>query len=156
MTMTSSRAYVMRALYEWILDNQCTPYVLVDAGGVGVEVPQYYVKDGQIVLNIAPSAVADLLIGNDAMQFSGRFGGVPMNVHVPIPSIMGIYARENGRGMIFDLDEHHDSVEEKSEIKPAIKPEIKSVSDLQDEPENPPPTSPAPGPGSRPSLRVVK
>jgi stringent starvation protein B len=98
----------MRALYEWILDNNCTPYVLVDAGGVGVQVPQQYVKDGQIVLNISPTAVADLLISKDNLQFSGRFGGVPMDILVPIPSVLGIYARENGQGMIFEMEENLD------------------------------------------------
>lgn len=105
MAMSSSRAYMTRALYDWILDNKCTPYVLVDAGGTGVAVPQQYVKDGQIVLNVSPTAVMDLLISNEALQFNGRFGGVPMDIYVPIPSVMGIYARENGQGMIFEVEE---------------------------------------------------
>jgi stringent starvation protein B len=103
--MTSSRPYIMRALYEWILDNECTPYVLVNADEPGVEVPQQYVKDGQIVLNISPTAVLDLELGNDAMHFNGRFGGVPVDVFVPMQSVLGIYARENGQGMVFEGDE---------------------------------------------------
>lgn len=95
----------MRALYEWILDNKRTPHVLVDAEQAGVEVPQQYVKDGKIVLNISPDAVLDLDIGNDAMHFSGRFGGVPVNVYVPMPAVLGIYARENGQGMVFEGDD---------------------------------------------------
>lgn len=95
----------MRALYEWILDNECTPYVLVNAEEPGVEVPQQYVKDGQIVLNISPAAVLDLEIANDAMHFNGRFGGVPVDVYVPMQSVLGIYARENGQGMVFEGDE---------------------------------------------------
>ncbi len=129
MPMTSSRPYIIRALYEWILDNECTPYVLTDALMDGVEVPQQYVKNGQIVLNIAPRAVADLLIENGAMSFSGRFGGVPTDVYVPTPAIMGIYARENGQGMIFDADDT--------------------------EPQPPAPDS-GPDKASRPSLKVVK
>ena len=105
MTMTSSRPYVMRALYEWILDNDCTPYVLVNADDAGVDVPRQYVKDGQIVLNISPAAVVDLVMDNDSLHFNGRFGGVPIDVFVPMASVVGIYARENGQGMVFDRDE---------------------------------------------------
>ena len=75
-SMTPSRPYLMRALNEWILDNHCTPYVLVDAGIQGVQVPQDYVNNGQIVLNISPSAVQNLLINQDGLSFSARFGGV--------------------------------------------------------------------------------
>lgn len=105
MTMTNSRPYIVRALYEWILDNECTPYVLVNAMADNVQVPQQYVKNGQIVLNVSPVAVMDLLLTNECMQFNGRFGGMPMDVFVPISAVMGIYARENGQGMIFDIDD---------------------------------------------------
>jgi stringent starvation protein B len=105
MSMTFSRPYIIRALYEWILDNECTPYVLVNAMADGVEVPQQYVKNGQIVLNVSPIAVMDLLLTNEAMQFNGRFAGMPMDIFVPMSAVMGIYAKENGQGMIFDLDE---------------------------------------------------
>ena len=105
MSMTSSRPYIVRALYEWILDNDCTPHLLVNALDTGVEVPQQYVKNGQIVLNIAPSAIIDLQMNNDSVSFNGRFGGVPMDVFVPMPAVMGIYARENGQGMIFDMED---------------------------------------------------
>jgi stringent starvation protein B len=102
MTMTSSRPYIIRALYEWILENSCTPYILVNAYGQGVQVPQEHVKDGQIILNIAPAAVQGLLIRDDALEFNGRFAGIPTPVYVPIGAVMGIYARENGQGMVFD------------------------------------------------------
>lgn len=105
MAMTSSRPYLVRAMYEWIVDNQCTPYVLVDAHAAGVQVPQQYVENGQIVLNIAPGAVASMDLGNELMRFNARFGGVPTDVFVPIAAIRGLYARENGRGMVFDEDE---------------------------------------------------
>lgn len=105
MAMTSSRPHIVRALYEWILENECTPYILVNAMADHVEVPQQFVKNGQIVLNVSPMAVVDLLLTNEVMQFNGRFGGVPMDVYVPMSAVMGIYARENGQGMIFDLDE---------------------------------------------------
>lgn len=101
--MTSSRPYMIRALYQWIVDNNSTPYLLVDAHGTSVSVPQEYVnKEGQIVLNISPGAVKDLLVANDSVSFSARFGGIPTEVFVPCVSILGIYARENGQGMIFE------------------------------------------------------
>ena len=102
MTMTSSRPYIIRALYEWIIENNCTPYILVNAFDDGVEVPQEHVRDGQIVLNISPVAVTDLQLGNDRLDFEGRFAGIPKRVFVPIAAVCGIYAKENGQGMIFD------------------------------------------------------
>ncbi|RLA44780.1 MAG: ClpXP protease specificity-enhancing factor [Gammaproteobacteria bacterium] len=103
--MTSSRPYIMRALYEWIVDNDCTPYVLVDASSEDVMVPQQFVKDDQIVLNISPGAVMDLNISNEAVAFNGRFGGVATDVFVPVSAVVGIYARENGQGMVFEPEE---------------------------------------------------
>lgn len=103
MAMSSSRPYMIRALYEWIVDNSCTPYILVDAHGPGVEVPQQHVnKEGQIVLNINPTAVKDLYIGLDQINFNARFGGVPTDLVIPCGSVLGIYARENGQGMVFE------------------------------------------------------
>ena len=96
---------MMRALYEWILENDCTPYVLVNAMADRVEVPQQFVKNGQIVLNVSPVAVAALDISNEAMAFNGRFGGIPMDVWVPMTAVMGIYSRENGQGMMFDPED---------------------------------------------------
>ena len=83
-TMTSSRPYLVRAFNEWILDNDCTPYIVVDAGIQGVQVPTEHVANGQIVLNISPGAVRGLVIGNGALEFSARFGGVPMQVFIPL------------------------------------------------------------------------
>ena len=105
MTMSSSRPYLVRALYEWILDNDSTPYILVNALGDDVEVPKEHVKDGQIILNISPTAVQALNIDNDAIQFRGRFAGIPFQVYVPLPAVLGIYARENGQGMFFDVND---------------------------------------------------
>lgn len=103
--MNSSRPYLARALYEWILDNGCTPYVVVNASRDDVKVPRAHVKDGQIVLNIAPTAVIGLKIDNDALEFSARFGGVAMQIYVPMAAVLGVYARENGQGMIFEPDD---------------------------------------------------
>ncbi|MCH1553910.1 MAG: ClpXP protease specificity-enhancing factor [Luminiphilus sp.] len=130
--MTSSKPYVIRAIYDWIVDNNCTPHLLVDAEEEGVEVPQDYVTDGQIVLNVSPSAVVNLQLANESVRFSGRFGGVPVDIIVPVGGVIGIYARENGQGMIFDEE-----------------------SDLDFDPE-PPGTDPTPSLSARPSLRLVK
>ncbi len=103
--MNSHRPYIIRALNEWILDNDCTPYLLVNAYGEGVQVPQDFVRDGQIILNISPLAVRNLLLANEGIEFEGRFGGIPNRVYVPIEAVLGIYARENGQGMFFEAGE---------------------------------------------------
>lgn len=140
--MNSSRPYIMRALYEWIVDNGCTPYLLVDATRPGVEVPTQYVKDGQIVLNVSPSAVIDLQIGNEWISFNGRFGGSPTDVLLPVGAVLGVYARENGQGMVFE-----------PEPLPSA-----TGSDDDDAPTDPsdPPAGPRNGGGGRPSLKIVK
>jgi len=95
--MNSSRPYLVRALYEWIVDNDCTPHILVNSEYPSVQVPQGFASDGQIVLNVSPSAVRHLHMDNEAVSFEGRFGGVPHTLFVPISAILGIYARENGQ-----------------------------------------------------------
>ena len=100
--MTSSRPYLIRALYQWIVDNGVTPYVLVDALVQGVDVPQQHIQDNKIVLNIAPMAVEGLTLGDDAISFSARFSGKSVNLLVPIQAVLAIYARENGQGMMFN------------------------------------------------------
>jgi stringent starvation protein B len=90
--MTSHRPYLLRALYEWISDNDMTPHLLVDAGQPGVQVPSHTIKDGKVVLNIAARAVATLELGNDAVRFTARFGGVSHPVHVPVSAVLAIYA----------------------------------------------------------------
>jgi len=140
--MTPNRAYLLRALNEWILDNQCTPYVVVNTAIASVEVPEAYVKDGQIVLNINPAAVRHLALTNDSLSFEARFAGQSQAVFVPIEAITAIYAKENGAGMVFS-----------GEVEPSgpgVTPE--------------PPTGPEPpaGPSStskksnKPQLKVIK
>lgn len=99
--MTPSRPYLVRALHEWLVDNDCTPYLLVDATLQGVIVPEDYITNGQIILNISPSAVKDLFVDDKGLSFNARFGGVPMAVFVPTVAILAIYAKENGQGMAF-------------------------------------------------------
>jgi stringent starvation protein B len=103
--MTSSRPYLLRAIYDWIVDNGFTPYLLVNASVENVIVPTEYVSNGKIILNVAPAAVNDLNIGNDEVHFNARFSGNPMYVSVPMTAAMAIYAKENGRGMVFTDDD---------------------------------------------------
>jgi len=105
MTMSSSVPYLLRAINEWILDNDCTPYLIVDAHAEDASVPLDYVKDGQIVLNISPMAIRDLVIGDEHIAFSGRFGGVPHEIFAPMDAVLGIVAKENGEGMWFPREE---------------------------------------------------
>lgn len=99
--MTSSRPYLLRAVYEWIADNGLTPQIVVDARQEQVRVPATYVRDGKIVLNVSASAVRGLRIGNEWVEFSARFGGTPFEVAVPTRAVLAIMARENGTGMSF-------------------------------------------------------
>ena len=99
--MTPSRPYLIRALYEWIIDNGHTPYILVNAEDEQVVVPRQFVEGGKIVLNITPSAVQNLQLGNQFVELDARFSGTPMHVSVPVMSVIAIYARENGKGMVF-------------------------------------------------------
>lgn len=103
--MTSNRPYILRALYEWIVDNGLTPHVLVNANADNVNIPVLHVRDGKIVLNISAAAVRDLDIGNESITCNTRFSGTPFHIVIPLGAIMAIYAKENGKGMIFPEDE---------------------------------------------------
>ena len=132
--MTSSQPYLIRAIYDWIIDNNFTPYLLVNAENDYAMIPREYVEDGKIVLNINPSAISDLQLGNDYIMFNARFSGKAMEVSVPIVAVLAIYARENGQGMMFD--ENNNSL-------PPTPPE-----------DNSPPAKPKKS--KKPQLKVVK
>ena len=117
--MNSSRPYLIRALYEWIVDNNMTPYLLVSAMDEGVRVPEQFIEDGKIVLNTSPNATQELILGNQFIEFSARFSGAEMMVSVPTMSVLAIYARENGQGMMFAEEEGGD---EPSPIGPGDAP----------------------------------
>jgi stringent starvation protein B len=129
LNLSPTRPYLARAIYEWICDNNLTPYLLVDATLPNTLVPTEFVKDGQIVLNIVPHAVHALHMSNDAITFSARFGGVSRDIYVPLAAVMGLYARENGQGLFFDPSEYEqadaqnqvDSLESAAEQEPAPK-----------------------------------
>lgn len=97
--MRSNRPYLLRAMHAWIVDNDCTPHLLVDATQAGVNVPPHTVKDGRVVLNIATRAVAQLELGNEEVRFLARFGGVSHAIRVPLSAVLAIYAAETGQGM---------------------------------------------------------
>jgi stringent starvation protein B len=106
--MTSSKPYLIRGLYEWLLENDVTPYLLVDANFYGVMIPQGSANDGKVVLNLTPSAIQGLELDNEYIAFSARFGGIAQNVYCPMASILAIYAKENGEGMMFNEEPHTD------------------------------------------------
>jgi len=132
--MTPSKPYLIRALYDWIVDNGCTPHLLIETRDSRVRVPTQYVKDGSIVLNIAPGAVRDLVLGNDAISFSARFGGVAHEVYFPVSVARMIYARENGQGMSLPEEQGGEAPD----------------------PDQGPTAPPTPAGGGRPQLRRVK
>jgi len=137
--MSSHRPYLLRALNEWIADNGMTPHLLVDATRPGVQVPQQAVSDGKVVLNIAERAVARLLIDNDTVSFTARFGGVSHPVVVPVAAVLAIYARETGQGMALPDDVAASGPQEEVAVS-----------------EEPPPDDSTPTPPRRGHLRLIK
>jgi stringent starvation protein B len=142
--MSSNRPYLLRAIYDWISDNNLTPYVLVDATVKGVQVPPQVIKNGQVVLNLAMRAVANLDLGNDRISFQARFSGASQSIHIPVQAILALYAQENGQGMMFPAEDEDGNT-------PPPGPE----------PESTPPASGADEGGDKPRrgaphLRVIK
>jgi len=139
---TSTKPYLLRALYEWCVDNGFTPYVSVVVDGA-TRVPAEYVRNGEIVLNIGPLAANRLKMGNETIDFSARFGGVARELSIPVAQVAALYARENGHGMSFEIDRAKTTPWEASG---------EAAAQQEAAPE---PPQPAPG-GGKPTLRVVK
>lgn len=135
----STKPYLLRALYEWCVDSGCTPYISV-VPDAATRVPQEYIRDGEIVLNIGPLAANRLKIGNDAIEFAARFGGVAREIWIPVARVAALYARENGQGMSFEVTDA---------AAPAAAPEAPSEG-------TEPPKPPSAPRGGRPSLRRIK
>ncbi|WP_110685254.1 ClpXP protease specificity-enhancing factor [Salinicola aestuarinus] len=162
--MLTSRPYLARALYEWLLDNDQTPYIVVDAGKPGVRVPQQFVQNGQIVLNVAPAAVRDLSIDNAAVTFGARFSGQPMQVIVPTDALIAIYARENGVGMVFGqepvMPDHASEADVELEEQEWERPTLESVEGRSDDAaaavDTPEDDGESKAERGKPSLRIVK
>jgi stringent starvation protein B len=131
-SLTPKRPYLLRALHQWMTDNDQTPHIVVDATVAGVQVPEQHVKDGRITLNVSYSATSHLELGLDAVTFDARFGGVPRRVWIPLPAVVGVFARETGEGLVFPTDEYGGAA------------------------TPPPPETPSPPPPGRPSLKVVR
>jgi stringent starvation protein B len=136
----STKPYLMRALYEWCVDNGLTPYISVVVDG-NTRVPREYVRNGEIVLNIGPLAAHRLKIGNELVELSARFGGVARDLAIPVAQVAAIYARENGHGMSFEIDRSKATSEE-------------GASSVAAPPASPEP--PEPQGGGKPTLRIVK
>ncbi|MBM3203438.1 ClpXP protease specificity-enhancing factor [Candidatus Woesearchaeota archaeon] len=133
--MTPMKPYLIRAVYDWIENNHCTPYLLVNAEQEGVYVPVQFIEAGRIVLNIGGRAVQGLNLGDTHISFSARFAGKPMNVEFPIRAVLALYAHENGRGMVFDADQENDD---------------------EPPPRAEPPVPPRPPVRRKPVLKIVK
>ena len=149
MEMTPNRPYLLRAFYEWIVDNNCTPYLVVDATYPHVKVPTQLIQNGQIVLNISPGAVGNLQLGNDAVTFNARFGGQPFALYIPLRAALAIYARENGAGTMFTPEDEVELEEEELDDS-----ELNTSEDSSEQPEEPGPDDDKPKKGNH--LRVVK
>ena len=108
--VSPKRPYLLRAYYDWLVDNSFTPYLVVDATYLGVNVPVEYVKDGQIVLNLSANATGNLQLTNDFIQFNARFKGVSRELYIPMGAALAIYARENGDGVMFEPEEVYDEL----------------------------------------------
>jgi len=140
--LSRQRPYLLRAMHEWMTDNALTPHIVVDASAQVADLPREHVRDDKIVLNVSYAATRALVIGNESVTFEARFNGVPRALNVPIDAVLGIYARENGQGMVFS--------EESDQPPPEGSPPEGSP------PEDSPPDDPAPRGGKKPALRVVK
>lgn len=160
--LSPRRPYLLRAFYDWLLDNQLTPHLVVDVTLPDVMVPMEFARDGQIVLNIAPRAVGGLELADDSVRFNARFGGVPRQVNVPMAAVMAIYARENGAGTMFESEPAYESVGEYENFQDGSPASgaVMSIVDSSPDSEAPDDSSgyepPQPPKGGRPSLRVVK
>ncbi|MGP9543573.1 MULTISPECIES: ClpXP protease specificity-enhancing factor [unclassified Psychrobacter] len=140
-SITPTRPYMVRALYQWIEDNALTPYLMVDATADNVQIPTEHVQDGRIVLNIASRATGNMSMENDYIHFSARFGGVSQEIWVPLTAVMGIYAKENSQGMFFDPKEY-DNYQPEDDSTPMSK--------------NPPVKTPKPKRDNKAGLKVLK
>lgn len=155
---SSTRPYLLRALHEWCTDNGYTPYIAVQVDEM-VQVPQEYVKNGEIVLNVSYDATSSMSLGNDVIEFKARFAGTPREIIVPVDRVLAIYARENGQGMAFPMHTKNGAETGITSVLPAPESRAplaavttsKTASDLSDD-DTTPPTPPS----GRPTLKRVK
>jgi stringent starvation protein B len=165
MSETSTKPYLLRALYEWCTDNGYTPYIVVVVDD-STRVPAEFVKNGEIVLNISFEATGNLKIDNDFIHFKARFGGVAREIEVPVSNVSAIYARENGQGMAFEVQRDEDGQRKKKPRSEPTKTPPKKISPLlsavppaSTDPDKPPSDDNQPDPpgkGGRPRLTRIK
>ncbi len=149
MTMNSNKPYLLRAVYEWILDNKVTPHIVIHADNPEANVPLQYVEDGKIILNISPTAAQNLLIDNDGVSFNARFAGKPFSIYAPMGAVLALYANENGEGMMFEPEDIQNSVSPDTSAKDTT-PELTAV-------DKPPKGTKKKNKSSKkPSLKIVK
>ena len=153
-----TKPYLLRALYEWCVDNGYTAHLAVKVDS-RAQVPSEYVRNGEITLNVAPSAVHKLQMGNDLIEFSARFAGVARQISVPVACVYALYARETGHGMTFEVDATKPPVQAEGEKEP-----VKAVPSIEAGPALPAPrgvsaatpTEPTKPTGGKPQLRRIK
>lgn len=155
--MTSNQPYLLRAFYEWIVDNDLTPYLVVDATIQGTQVPQEHVRDGQIVLNVSPNACVKMNMDNVDVSFEARFGGVPRQLIFPCHAVLAIYAKENGAGTVFTPEEAFGGAEDAplnatSNDRPVSPLEAPTEATSKSNNEN----APKPAKKGPPTLKVIK
>ena len=141
--LTSTKPYLLRAILEWCVDNGLTPHLLVVVNGE-TRVPMAYVKDGEIVLNLNYSATKDLLIENTHITFSARFSGVSQNLYIPMSAVKGVFARENGQGMFFEVEKQMPEIRQK--LSEVIENDLSNQLDGKSKSNN----------HKKPTLKIVK
>lgn len=132
--MLSTKPYLIRAFYDWILDSECTPFIALNTNVPNCHVPTEHIENGEIIFNISPQAIRDLNISNDFIEFKASFSGVVQIVSAPVRALLAIYAEENGQGMFFDAEEEpaagsddwssQQSVDKKSDTKSKDKKQV--------------------------------
>jgi len=149
MKLTSNKPYLLRAVYEWLLDNKVTPHIVIFADHPEANVPRQYVEDGKIILNVSPTAAQDLLIDNDGVSFNARFAGKPHSLYAPLSAVLALYANENGEGMMFDLEEENTET-------PLDDTQAEGLSSVKDTKPSDKKKKSSKKSSKRPSLKVVK
>ncbi|MDA1342277.1 MAG: ClpXP protease specificity-enhancing factor [Proteobacteria bacterium] len=124
--MTPLKPYLIRSVYEWIVDNDLTPHLLVNAETNKGNLPTSYIEDGKIILNMRPQAIDTLSLGNEFIEFNAKFSGRPVQIAASVSAVMAIYAKENGKGLVFD-QENNDDDEPPPEQAPPNKPSLRVV-----------------------------
>lgn len=154
--MTPNQPYLLRAFFDWIIDNNLTPHMVVDVNYPNVQVPMQFVNNGQIVLNLSPSACVNFKMDLEWVEFQARFSGQPMTVSFPIVAVSAIYAKENGAGTVFTVPEPPISSESPAQTKPTKLSTVPAAEESNENSDDNKPTEPPTKPRKKPGLRIVK